>query len=160
MKVERPAQPLKGEIFLSHNGEELRFRFVFNQPVALVHIQLDCLANGYYVGADNLDIRLRPDWNALKVAADVSVNNAGSTERWPFQDRTLMPAENVRAAVKKDEANGKCELQVAVKRTEAVGLSLRSGTQLGLAIYLQVEPNSPRWLSVFEPYRLTPLRCE
>lgn len=71
-----------------------------------------------------------------------------------------MPAENVRAVVKRDEANGKFELQVAVKRTEAVGLSLRSGSQLGLAIYLQVEPNSPRWLSVFEPYRLIPLRCE
>jgi hypothetical protein len=160
MKVEHPAQPLKGEIFLSHNGEELRFRFVFNQPVALVHIQLDCLANGYYVGADNLDIRLRPDWDALKVAADVSVNNAGSTERWPFQDRTLMPAGGVRAAVKKNEADRKFELQVAIRRTEAIGLNLGSGSQIGLAIYLQVEPNSPRWLSVFEPYRLIPLRCE
>jgi hypothetical protein len=160
MKVEHPAQPLKGEIFLSHNGEELRFRFVFNQPVALVHIQLDCLANGYYVGADNLDIRLRPDWDALKVAADVSVNNAGSTERWPFQDRTLMPADHVRAAVKKNEADRKFELRVAIRRTEAIGLNLGSGSQIGLAIYLQVEPNSPRWLSVFEPYRLIPLRCE
>jgi hypothetical protein len=126
----------------------------------LVHIQLDCLANGYYVGADNLDIRLRPDWDALKVAVDVSVNNAGSVERWPFQDRTLMPADHVRAAVKKNEADRKFELQVAIRRMEAIGLNLGSGSQIGLAIYLQVEPNSPRWLSVFEPYRLIPLRCE
>ena len=71
-----------------------------------------------------------------------------------------MPADHVRAAVKKNEADRKFELQVAIRRTEAVGLNLGSGSQIGLAIYLQVEPNSPRWLSVFEPYRLTPLRCE
>jgi len=94
------------------------------------------------------------------VATDVSVNNAGSTEKWPFQDRTLVPTDHVRAAVKRNEANGKFELQVAVKRTETVWLSLRSGSQLGLAIYTQVEPNSPRWLSVFEPYRLILLRRE
>jgi hypothetical protein len=71
-----------------------------------------------------------------------------------------MTAENVRAAVKKNEADRKFELQVAIRRTEAVGLNLGSGSPIGLAIYLQVEPNSPRWLSVFEPYRLIPLRCE
>jgi len=160
VKVERPSEPFKGEIFLSHNGEQLKFRFVFNEPVALVHLQLDCRADGYYVGSDNLDLRIRPDWGSLGANIDVSVNNAGSRERWPFADRTLVPAENVSVALRKDEGARRYELAVSVRRTEAVGLTLRSGERLGLAIYLQVEPGSARWLSVFEPYRLVPLQIE
>ncbi|MCS7185396.1 MAG: hypothetical protein RMK89_00425 [Armatimonadota bacterium] len=160
IKVERPTHPFKGEIFLSHDGERLLFRFVFNEPVALVHLQLDCLANGYYVGADNLDIRLRPDWNSLKVSLDVSVNNAGSRERWPFADRSLVSAENVQTSLRRDEGARGYELVVSVLRAETIGLTLNSGEQIGLAIYLQIEPVSPRWLSVFEPYRLVRLRVE
>ncbi len=160
VKVNRPEHPFRGEIFLSHDGECLLFKFVFNEPVALVHLQLDCLANGYYVGADNLDVKVRPDWNSLKANIDVSVNNAGSPERWPFADKSLMPAENVQASLSKDDGSKRYELTVGIRRTETIRLTLRSGEQIGLAIYLQVEPNSPRWLSVFEPYRLVPLRFE
>lgn len=160
IKVERPLQPFRGEIFLSHNGERLMFRFVFNEPVALVHLQLDCLANGYYVGADNLDVRIRPDWNSLKANLDVSVNNAGSPDRWPFADRALIPMENVQVSLQKDEGAKRYELAVSIRRAEAIGLTLHSDEQIGLAIYLQIEPNSPRWISVFEPYRLVPLQLE
>ncbi|MCX7968551.1 MAG: hypothetical protein N3B10_08690, partial [Armatimonadetes bacterium] len=145
---------------LSHDGERLLFRFVFNEPVALGHLQLDCLANGYYVGVDNLDIRLRPDWNSLKVSLDVSVNNAGSRESWPFADRSLVSADNVQTSLRRDEGARGYELVVSVLRAETIGLTLNSGEQIGLAIYLQIEPVSPRWLSVFEPYRLVRLRVE
>ncbi len=156
----RSVRPLRGEIFLSHDGAWLRFQFRFNEPVALVHVQLDCQGDGYYVGADNVDIRIRPDWAAEKATVDVSVNNAASSERWPFADRSLFPSEQVQATVRRDRLTYRYEVSVAIPRTEAVGLTLRSGDAIGVAIYLQVAPNSSRWLSVFEPYRLVPLRVE
>lgn len=157
-EVTRPVRPLHGDIFLSHDGEWLRFGFAFNEPVPLVHVQLDCNANGYWVGADNLDVRVRVDWEKQEASLEVTVNNASSRERWSFPDKTLMLTENVRVTVRK--AALRYELVVAIKGTEAIGLTLQSGERIGLAIYLLAAPNSDRWLSVFEPYRLIPLVVE
>lgn len=160
MPFPRPTQPLKGDISLNHDGEQLRFRFVFNQPVATVHIQLDCQADGYYVGADNVDIRIRPDWKAGEAKIDLTVNNSGSPERWPFPDKSLISPDQLKVELSSDPKASHYELFVSIRRHEKVGLFLRTGEEIGLAIYLQVEPDSPRWLSVFEPYRLVPLEVE
>ncbi len=160
MEFPRPLRPLSTKVFVSHDGERLWFRFVFNEPVALVHVQLDCQGDGYYVGADNLDVRVRPNWVAEQAAVDVSVNNAASPERWPFADKTVLSPDQVRVSVRRDRQTYGYELVIAVPKTEAIGLALRSGDQIGVAIYLQAAPNSPRWLSVFEPYRLVPLKLE
>ncbi len=159
-KTERPARPLHGDIFLSHDGEWLRFDFTFNEPVPLVHLQLDCEADGYYVGADNLDVQVRPDWEKEEASAEVTVNNAASQERWPFPDKALMPAQHVLVTARRDAPRNRYELVVSIKRTEAIGLNLQSGERIGLAINLLAAPHSDRWLSVFSPYRLIPLVLE
>lgn len=156
-EVVRPIRPLHGDIFVSHDGEWLKFTFAFSEPVPFVHVQLDCDADGYWVGADNLDVLVRINWEKQEATPEVTVNNGASRERWPFPDKTLMPAENVRVTAWRNDLY---KLVVAIKRTDEIGLTLQSGERVSLAIYLLAAPDSDRWLSVFEPYRLVTLTAE
>lgn len=153
--------PLYGEIYLWQGGEWLNFRFLFNLPVPQVHIQMDCNADGLYVGADNLDIIVYCDWqdeSKTRIRADVT--NASSTEKWPFTDPSLSPpAENMRANTRRiDEEH--YELVFSIKQTPAIGFELKKGKRIGLGIEVLAQLNSSRLLSVFQPQQLIPLIME
>lgn len=159
--VPAPANPLHGDIYLWHNGEWLNFRFVFNLPVPQVHIQLDCNNDGIYVGADNLDVRIYTEWQVepqTRIKAEVT--NASSTERWPFVDPSLTPpSQNMKATARKLK-EGNYEIVFSIKQTPQIGLNLNIGKRMGLAIEVLAEPNTPRWLCLFQPQQLVPLVVE
>jgi len=159
--VPPPSNPLHGDIYLWHDGEWLNFRFVFNLPVPQVHIQMDCNADGLYVGADNLDVWVYADWQAEpKTRIKAEVTNASSSEEWPFSDPSLLPpAEDMRANARRQN-DGRQEITFSIKQTPKIGLEMRRGKRLGLSIEVLAEPNSPRWLSFFQPQRLIPLMVE
>ncbi|MBC7327509.1 hypothetical protein H5T87_05270 [bacterium] len=166
-EVPRPYQvppldnPLHSDIYLWHSSEWLNFRFVSNLPIPQVHIQMDCNADGYYVGADNLDVWIHVDWQAEpKTRIVAEVTNASSSEKWPFTDTSLTPpAENMKATAKKlDEKH--YEITFSLKRTPKIGLDLAIGEKIGLNIEILAEANSPRWLCLFQPQQLIPLVVE
>ncbi len=153
--------PLKGDIHLWHNGDWLTFRFLFNLPVPQIHIQMDCNNDGIYVGADNLDVWIYTDWQVepqTRVKAEVT--NASSREKWPFNDPSLAPvSENMSASARKLN-DGHYEIVFAIKQTPQIGLELTTGKKMGLRIEVLAEPDSARWLSVFQPQQLIPLLVE
>lgn len=159
--VSQPEKPLHGDIYLWHNGEWLNFRFLFNLPVPRVHIQLDCNADGLYVGADNLDVWVTAEWTTEpQTRIRTEVTNGSSREKWPFSDPTLSPpSENMKASARFLE-EGKYEITFSIKQTPQIGLMLNIGKKIGLSIEVLAEPNSPRLLSVFQPQQLIPLLIE
>jgi len=153
--IPSPSTPLRADIHLGHDGGGLLFALSFNLAVPEVHIQLDSDADGYYVGRDNLDIRIRPDWKGLRSNLDVSVSDASSPEEWPHPVRGLIPEGGVVVALGKQGRRFVAE--VYVKRSKAVGLDIERGEVVGLNIYVLAERGTDRWLSLFEPYRLVKL---
>ncbi|MGB9877161.1 MAG: hypothetical protein ACPLPS_05280 [bacterium] len=153
-------KPLHGDIYLFHNDEWLNFRFVFNLPVPQIHIQMDCNANGYYVGADNLDVWIYGDWQREKASIKAEVNNASSRERWPFSDPSLVPPpQNMEATIRKIDAEH-YEITFSIKQSPKIGLEIKSGKIIGLNIEVLAEKDSPRWLCLFQPQQLIPLVIE
>lgn len=152
--------PLHGDIYLYHDDEWLNFRFVFNLPVPQIHIQLDCNADGYYVGADNLDVWIYADWQEGKARLRAEVTNASSREKWPFTDPTLAPpADNMKATMRRlDEKH--YEISFSIKRFPLIGLDIKEGERIGLNIEILAEKDSPRWLCLFQPQQLIPLVME
>lgn len=156
-----PSNPLHGDIHLWHTAEWLNFRFIFNLPVPRVHIQMDCNADGIYVGADNLDVWLSLDWqDEPKTDIRCEVTNASSTEKWPFNDPSLLPpAENMKVTAQR-LSDGRYEIVFSIKQTPQIGLEMRIGKRIGLSIEVLAAPNSARWLSLFQPQQLIPLVIE
>ncbi len=155
--VARLGRPLKGTVRIGYDQEWLRWELEFSEPVSLIHLQLDFNADGYWVGPDNLDLRINPDWGKATVGWDATVNNGSDRSRWPFPDRSLVPPDHIVATVERDRLRYRYVVRVGVRKTPSIGLDLGSGERLGLAIYLKVGAEGDRWLSVWEPYRLIPL---
>ncbi len=155
------AQPLHSDIYLYHDDEYLYFRFLLSLPAPVVGIQLDCNADGWFVGTDNLYIEARMDWKKEKLEArlDAWVHNQGSVEKYPFVDRSLFPKDNAKVECRA-LGNGKYEVLISLKRTPEIGLVLTPGKKIQLAIKMLAEEGSPRWLWVFQPYQFVALEVE
>ncbi|MCS7223256.1 MAG: hypothetical protein NZ959_01665 [Armatimonadetes bacterium] len=161
----RPLQPLKGSLRMFHNGEWLTVVGEWDQPIRHFHLQLDANQDGYWVGADNLDVRVDPDWSQRKVQWKATINNGSDPTRWPFPDESLVPAEHITVRIESNGTSSSASaaypyrLIISIKRTDTIGLELKRDENIGVAFYLRVD-HQDRWLSVFEPYRLVPLTLQ
>ena len=120
-------------------------------PWSSLSFVLDQLADGFYVGNDNLYIEIAPNAETGPTLRNARMHmcNLG---RWPwFDDKHIyLKPEELRFA---SSSSGDQQMfELAVPKRDILGLFLKRGEEIGLMLYIGLPDKGP--IAVFEPYNI------
>jgi len=154
--------PKTGDYRLDHAGvklagwagwdrEHLYYAFRLRGAWRKITLVVDQDADGFYVGNDNVYAELAPDRAAGARKANVRMHLC-NRDRWPFFDNRHEHArpDAFPFAARRDGEDVCIEL--ACPRSEACGLKLTPGEEIGMALYIGLPDKGA--ISLFEPWNL------
>ncbi len=148
---------LKLNGWTGHDEEWLYYAFSIEGDFSEMKVVLDCDADGFYVGVDNIYTWIQSDAKSGPKLRDVKLHICGN-EGWPHFDKKqeetgkykyINPDDLKFASAVKD---GVQLFEVAVPKKPDIGLNIEKGEEIGLMIY--ITPKDKAHISLFEPWSI------
>lgn len=132
------------EIRACYDDDWLYYAFISRAPHGGIELNTDNDADGYYIGNDNVVVRIKPDG-----ALDSVRVHAGRRNCWPYEADDMLVESNLLHAARSDGGVGQV-VELALPKRPDLGLDLAPGEEVGLAVVVQL-PDSESRVCVFEP---------
>jgi DNA-binding beta-propeller fold protein YncE len=132
-----------------HDDDYLYLAFGLRGPWSRISVVTDNNADGFYVGNDNLYIRIRRDGQNPPVLESARAHLC-NMNRWPYFDDKQEYFQQDTLQYKAGARGDSQFFEIAIPKHKLMGLDLKKGEEVGLMVYIGLEKGGS--LAIFEPW--------